>query len=48
MEKIIFGAVEDDRFDHVLFVYNYAQQEMGKNILKPCEVKNIGGASDEN
>ncbi len=42
MEKIICGAVEDGRFDHVLFVYNYAQQEMGNNILKACAVKNTG------
>ena len=42
MEKIICGAIEDGRFDHVLFVYNYAQQEMGNNILKACAGKNIG------
>lgn len=42
MEKIICGAIEDGRFDHVLFVHNYAQQEMGNNILKACADKNIG------
>ena len=42
MEKIINTAIQDGRFDHVLFVYNYAQQEMGKNILKECAVKNTG------
>ncbi len=42
MERIICGAIEDGRFDHVLFVYNYGQQEMGKNILKECEGKNVG------
>jgi aryl-alcohol dehydrogenase-like predicted oxidoreductase len=42
MEQIICGAVEDGRFDLVLFVYNYAQREMGKNILKLCAEKNIG------
>jgi aryl-alcohol dehydrogenase-like predicted oxidoreductase len=42
MEKIICTAVEDGRFDHVLFVFNYAQQEMGNNILKECAKKNIG------
>ncbi|MFH1320084.1 MAG: aldo/keto reductase [Bacteroidota bacterium] len=42
MEKIIGNAIEDGRFDLVLFVYNYVQQEMGKNILKACTKKNIG------
>lgn len=42
MEKIIGSAVDDGRFDLVLFVYNYVQQEMGKNILKECAGKNIG------
>jgi len=42
MEKIICGAIEDGRFDHVLFVHNFAQQEMGNNILKACADKNIG------
>lgn len=42
MEKIICGAIADGRFDHVLFVYNYAQQEMGNNILKECAVTNTG------
>ncbi len=42
MEKIICKAAEDGRFDLVLFVYNYLQQEMGENILKVCIKKNIG------
>jgi predicted aldo/keto reductase-like oxidoreductase len=42
MEQIICGAAEDGRFDLVLFVYNYAQREMGENILKLCEKKNVG------
>jgi len=42
MEQIICGAVEDGRFDHALFVYNYAQREMGENILKLCAEKNVG------
>jgi len=44
MEQIIGNAVEDGRFDLVLFVYNYVQQEMGQNILKECAKKNIGTA----
>jgi len=42
MEQIICAAAEDGRFDLVLFVYNYAQREMGENILKLCAKKNVG------
>jgi len=42
MAQVIGAAVEDGRFDLVLFVYNYVQQEMGKEILKACTKKNIG------
>jgi predicted aldo/keto reductase-like oxidoreductase len=42
MENVVSGAIDDGRFDHVLFVYNYAQQEMGNNILKKCAEKNVG------
>jgi uncharacterized protein len=42
MEQVICGAVEDGRFDLVLFVYNYVQREMGNSILKLCAEKNIG------
>ncbi len=42
MEQIICGAAGDGRFDLVLFVYNYAQREMGENILKICAEKNVG------
>ena len=42
MEKIIGSAIDDGRFDFVLFVYNYIQREMGENILKECAKNNIG------
>jgi predicted aldo/keto reductase-like oxidoreductase len=42
MEKIISCAIEDGRFDLVLFVYNYVQREMGENILKECAKHDIG------
>lgn len=42
MEQVIHAAVDDGRFDLVMFVYNYVQQEMGENILKACAKKNIG------
>lgn len=42
MEQVVGGAIEDGRFDHVLFIYNYVQQDMGRNILKACAERNIG------
>ena len=42
MEQIIASAVEDGRFDMVMFVYNYIQQEMGEHILAACLKENIG------
>ncbi|MRS02578.1 hypothetical protein EG832_05040 [bacterium] len=42
MEDIICAAVRSGRFDMVMFVYNYVQQEMGENILKMCAKKNVG------
>ncbi len=42
MDKVIITAIRDGRFDHVLFVYNYAQQDMGKLILEECAANNIG------
>ncbi len=42
MGQVIGAAVEDGRYDLVLFVYNYVQQEMGQQILKACAKKNIG------
>lgn len=42
MGRVIGAAVEDGRFDLVLFVYNYLQADMGRDILIACEKKNIG------
>jgi predicted aldo/keto reductase-like oxidoreductase len=42
MEQIICSAADSGRFDLVMFVYNYVQQEMGENILKLCAKQNIG------
>lgn len=42
MDDVIGVAAEDSRFDVVLFVYNYLQREMGENVLKICQEKNIG------
>lgn len=42
METVLLAAVEDGRFDVMLLVYNFVQQEMGEKILKACNEKNIG------
>ena len=42
MDKVICAAVDSGRFDLVMFVYNYVQQEMGDKILEQCQKKNVG------
>lgn len=42
MESIISACIESDRYDLVMFVYNYVQHQMGENILKLCDQKNVG------
>lgn len=42
MDKVICAAVDSGRFDLVMFVYNYIQQEMGDKILEECRKKNVG------
>jgi predicted aldo/keto reductase-like oxidoreductase len=42
MEQVVGAAVEDGRFDVVLFVYNFIQTDMGTRLLKLCKEKNIG------
>lgn len=42
MDKVICAAVDSGRFDLVMFVYNYVQQEMGEKILELCQKKNVG------
>jgi predicted aldo/keto reductase-like oxidoreductase len=42
MEKIVGTAVNDGRFDIVMFVHNYVLKEKGEAILKDCAKKNIG------
>jgi predicted aldo/keto reductase-like oxidoreductase len=42
MEDILLAAAEDGRFDVVLFVYNFLQEEQGNRILKACKAKGIG------
>lgn len=42
MDRVICAAVDSGRFDLVMFVYNYVQQEMGEKILEQCMKKNVG------
>jgi predicted aldo/keto reductase-like oxidoreductase len=42
METVLLGAIEDGRFDIVLFVYNFIQREAGEQILEAAAKKNIG------
>jgi len=42
MEQVTLAAVEDGRFDVMLFVYNFLQHEQGKRILKACREKGVG------
>ena len=42
MEKVILSAVDDGRFDVVLFAYNFVQKEQGGRILDACRAKNMG------
>jgi uncharacterized protein len=42
MEEVLLAAAEDGRFDVMLFVYNFLQQEQGSSILEACRDNNIG------
>ncbi len=42
MEDVLSNAIEDGRFDVLLPVYNFVQQEMGKRILEKCRKNDLG------
>jgi len=42
MEKVLFAAAEDGRFDVMLLAYNFMAREMGEKVLKSCNEKKIG------
>ena len=42
MDKVVLAAVEDGRFDIMLFVYNFLQREAGGRILEACAAKDVG------
>jgi len=42
METVLLAAVEDGRYDVVLFVYNFLQKEQGEKIIKGCASKKMG------
>jgi aryl-alcohol dehydrogenase-like predicted oxidoreductase len=42
MEKVCLAAAADGRFDLMLMVYNFIQKDVGEQIIKACQEKNIG------
>jgi predicted aldo/keto reductase-like oxidoreductase len=42
MDAVLGTAIEDGRFDVLLFVYNYLRRDMGERLLRECREKNIG------
>ncbi len=42
MEQVTLAAVEDGRFDVMLFVYNFLQHDQGRRILRACREKGVG------
>jgi predicted aldo/keto reductase-like oxidoreductase len=42
MEQVTLAAVEDGRFDVMLFVYNFLQRDQGERILSACRDKQVG------
>jgi aryl-alcohol dehydrogenase-like predicted oxidoreductase len=42
MEQVTLAAIDDGRFDVMLFVYNFLQREQGERILKACREKGVG------
>ena len=42
MEKILLAAVEDGRFDMMLFIYNFMNKDVAEKVLAACKKKNIG------
>ena len=41
MEEVLVGAVEDDRFDVLLLVYNFLQKDAGDRVIEAAAKKNI-------
>ncbi|MBN2348029.1 MAG: aldo/keto reductase [Bacteroidales bacterium] len=41
LDKIMMSAIEDGRFDVLLFAYNFLNAEITEKILNACEQKNI-------
>ncbi len=42
MEQVLLAAVEDGRFDLMLFAYNFMKAEEGERILRACHERNVG------
>jgi predicted aldo/keto reductase-like oxidoreductase len=44
METVCLAAVEDGRFDVLLFAYNFLQRDQGEKILQACRDREVGAA----
>ncbi|MFH1843499.1 MAG: aldo/keto reductase [bacterium] len=42
MEQVLCAAAEDGRWDLMLLVYGFLNQEAGENVLAACKAKNVG------
>ncbi len=42
METVLGTAAEDGRFDLMLLVYNYLNQEAGRRVLETCAARDVG------
>jgi aryl-alcohol dehydrogenase-like predicted oxidoreductase len=42
MEKVLTAAAEDGRFDALLLIYNFMNDQAGQNILKACKKNDLG------
>ena len=42
MEKVCLAAAEDGRFDLMLFIYNFMNNEAGEKILTACKKNKVG------
>lgn len=42
MEDVLHAAIDDGRFDQLLFTYNFMNREVGDKVLAAAKTKNIG------
>lgn len=45
MDQVLCAAAEDGRFDTVLVIYNFMNQEAGEKVIAACKKNNVGVAA---